>query len=139
MAKSSKKNPLKGSTFRQRLSQRLEPLRWFAHEYAVALAMLVAAAAFGAYMLIPLHSPVIKREQVSAVITTIVSTPLRPNRAGGSYYQYAVIPNGTTSPIVIRDDLSPSLLPREIGSVIELERRTRANGTVTYHMSPIGL
>ncbi|MEI5682257.1 MULTISPECIES: hypothetical protein [unclassified Mesorhizobium] len=135
MAKSSKKTPLKGGTFRQRLNHRLEPLRWFAHEYAVALAMLVAAAAFGVYMLLPLHSPVVKREQVSAVITTIVSTPLRPSRGGGSY-QYAVIPNGTTSLIVVRDDLSPTLIPREVGATIELERRTRANGTVTYHMSP---
>jgi len=138
MAKSSKRTPLKDGSFRQRLSYWVELLKWFAHEYAVGAAIF---ALFGGLLLVGflrLDSPVVKRERIDAVITTIVSTPLRPNRGGGSY-QYAVIPNGTTSPTVIRDEFPPTLFPREVGATIELERRTRANGTVTYHMSPTGL
>ncbi|RJG46804.1 hypothetical protein [Mesorhizobium sp. DCY119] len=136
MAKSSKQTRRPSGTFWQRMHVRLELFRWSASQIAAGLGVL---AFIGIFVLLPLrfNSPVVKREQTGAVITSIAAIPDRPNRFGnGVSYRYAIKLNGTDAIAFVTDD---ALRPHSIGAIVEVERRTRANGWVTYHMLPMGL
>lgn len=80
-------------------------------------------------------SPVVKHERLGAVVRSIAMLPQKSygEPTAAILYQYVVALDGSGTLVVAADQISR---PHPAGSPVEIERRTRANGAVTYHIVP---
>jgi hypothetical protein len=79
------------------------------------------------------ESPVVTREIVNATIRSLSSSPHKPNGMGfgTSRYMYMIeLGDGQNTAFV----WDATARPHRIGSVITVERQTRANGTVSFEV-----
>jgi hypothetical protein len=79
-------------------------------------------------------SPIVKSERFQG---SIVSVAMIPQKSYGEptaaiSYQY-IVSLGDNETAIVADQMSR---PHPVGSAVEIERRTRANGTITYHVVP---
>jgi hypothetical protein len=119
-------------SFRNRLAFRLALLREHAREYAVG--MLILARIIGIFLFNYLYfaSPVVKHDRLQGTISAIAMIPQKSYGEPGasSRYQY-IVSLGENATVVVADQISR---PHPVGSVVEIERRTRANGVLTNHV-----
>lgn len=115
--------------FRNRLAFRLELWRRLVDEYAVGI--VLALGLVGGFLVQALHydSRVLEYERIDAVVTAITKVPTR-----GVLPSWYLITLSDTGELATVEDLDL----HEVGSVIKVERRTRKNGVVTYHLVPPG-
>lgn len=121
-------------SFRKDLAFRLELLRARAREWTIGAAVLAGSVTIVLFLVLRFDSPVVKSERVEG---TIVSVAMIPQKSYGEptaaiSYQYIVSLGGNET-VVAADQISR---PHAAGSAVGIERRTRANGTVTYHIVP---
>ncbi|MDH6230699.1 hypothetical protein M2281_001271 [Mesorhizobium soli] len=116
-------------SFRNRLAFRLELWRRLVDEYAVGVALAVGIVSAMLVAGFRYDSTVVKYERLQAVVVSIYEVPLK----GFSPSHYMVKLSDSGQLVTIEDRQL-----REVGSVIKVERRTRKNGVVTYHLVPPG-
>lgn len=120
--------------FRNRLAFRLGLMRAHAREWTIGAAVLAGIVGMLVFLMLRFDSPVVKSERVQG---TIVSFAMIPQKSYGEptaaiSYRY-IVSLGNNETVVASDQISR---PHAAGSTVEIERRTRANGTVTFHIVP---
>ncbi|PSJ55622.1 hypothetical protein C7I85_26600 [Mesorhizobium soli] len=109
-------------------------MRAHAREWTIGAALLAGSVGILLFLMLRFDSPVVKSERVEG---TIVSVAMIPQKSYGEptsaiSYQY-IVSLGDNETVVAADQISR---PHPAGSSVKIERRTRANGTVTFHIVP---
>jgi hypothetical protein len=121
-------------SLRNRLQFQIALLRAYAREYIVGAALL--ASLFGMLLFNNLYfdSPVVQSERLQGSIVSVAMIPQKSygEPTAATSYQYIVSLGGSDT-VVVADQISR---PHPVGSAVEVEKRTRANGTITYHLVP---
>ncbi|PSJ55623.1 hypothetical protein [Pseudaminobacter soli (ex Li et al. 2025)] len=116
-------------SFRNRLAFRLELLRQSRKEYGVGAVLAAVMVSIVAVPVFYFDSPVSNYERLQAVVISIPSVHMKG--FSPSLYMAKLIDDGQL--VTIKDSRL-----HEIGTIIKVERRTRKNGVVTYHLVPPG-
>jgi hypothetical protein len=99
-------------------------MREHAGEYTFGVVLVTILASWLLARAFYYDSPVLKYETVSATVRTAYQIPTRSSW----HYGYIVELSDTKEHATLE-----GMLPLEVGTVLEVERRTRKNGVVTYH------
>lgn len=121
-------------SLRNRLHFRIALLRAHSREWTIGAAVLAGSVSIVLFLVLRFDSPVVQSDRLQG---TVVSVAMIPQKSYGeptaaTSYQYIVSLGGNDT-VVVADQISR---PHPVGSAVEVEKRTRANGTTTYHVVP---
>lgn len=122
------------ASLRNRLHFRIALLRSHAREWTIGAALLAGSIGILLFLMLRFDSPVVKSERVEGTVVSFAMIPQKSygEPTGAITYRY-IVSLGNDETVVAADQISR---PHAAGSTVEIERRTRANGTVTFHIVP---